>query len=68
VFAMIKTNGIIMSHSYSYIYPVSQMMTTLADCSKSSAYDNNDINNNNKLVSDYMIKPFEYSFKGLFAE
>jgi hypothetical protein len=67
VFAMIKTNGIIMSHSYSYIYPVSQMMTTLADCSKSSAYDNNDINNN-KLVSDYMVKPFEYSFKGLFAE
>jgi hypothetical protein len=65
VFAMIKTNGIIMSHSYSYIYPVSQMMTTLADCSKSSAYDNNDIN---KLVSDYMVKPFEYSFKGLFAE
>jgi hypothetical protein len=64
---MIKTNGIIMSHSYSYIYPVSQMMTTLADCSKSSAYDNNDINNN-KLVSDYMVKPFEYSFKGLFAE
>ncbi len=41
------------------------MMTTLADCSKSSAYDNND---NNKLVSDYMVKPFEYSFKGLFAE
>jgi hypothetical protein len=67
VFAMIKTNGIIMSHSYSYIYPIIQMMTTtLADCSKSSAYDNND--NNNKLVSDYMVKPFEYSFKGLFAE
>jgi hypothetical protein len=65
VFAMIKTNGIIMSHSYSYIYPIIQMMTTLADCSKSSAYDNNDIN---KLVSDYMVKPFEYSFKGLFAE
>jgi hypothetical protein len=62
---MIKTNGIIMSHSYSYIYPIIQMMTTLADCSKSSAYDNNDIN---KLVSDYMVKPFEYSFKGLFAE
>ena len=66
MFAMIKTNEIIMSHSYSYIYPVIiQMMTTLADCSKSSAYDNND---NNKLVSDYMVKPFEYSFKGLFAE
>lgn len=46
------------------------MMTTLADCSKSSTYDNNDINNNNNnnLVSDYMVKPFEYSFKGLFAE
>ena len=58
---MIKTNGI-MSHSYSYIYPVIQMMT-LTDCSKSSAYDDN-----NKLVSDYMVKPFEYSFKGLFAE
>jgi hypothetical protein len=43
------------------------MMTTLADCSKSSAYDNND-NNNKKLVSDYVVKPFEYSFKGLFAE
>ena len=42
------------------------MMMTLADCSKSSAYDNND--NNNKLVSDYMMKAFEYSFKGLFAE
>jgi hypothetical protein len=66
---MLKTNGIIMSHSYSYIYPVIiQMMTTLTDCSKSSAYDNNDNNNNNKLVSDYMVKPFEYSFKGLFAE
>jgi hypothetical protein len=51
-----------MSHSYSYIYPVIQMMT-LTDCSKSSAYDDN-----NKLVSDYMVKPFEYSFKGLFAE
>ena len=66
MFAMIKTNGIIMSHSYSYIYPIIQMMTTQADCSKSSAYDNND--NNKKLVSDYMVKPFEYSFKGLFAE
>ena len=54
-----------MSRSYSYIYPAIQMMT-LADCSKSSAYDNND--NNKKLVSDYVVKPFEYSFKGLFAE
>jgi predicted ABC-type ATPase len=64
---MIKTNEIIMSHSYSYIYPlIIQMMTTLADCNKSSAYDNSD--NNKKLVSDYMVKPFEYSFKGLFAE
>ncbi len=38
-------------------------MMTLTDCSKSRAY-----NNNNKLVSDYMMKAFEYSFKGLFAE
>ncbi len=37
-------------------------MMTLTDCSKSRAY------NNNKLVSDYMMKAFEYSFKGLFAE
>jgi hypothetical protein len=58
---MIKRNAI-MSHSYSYIYPAIQMMT-LTDCSKSRAY-----NNNNKLVSDYMMKAFEYSFKGLFAE
>ena len=43
------------------------MMTTQADCSKSSAYDNNN-DNNKKLVSDYIVKPFEYSFKGLFAE
>jgi hypothetical protein len=40
-------------------------MTTLTDCSKSRAYDDN---NNNKLVSDYMVKAFDYSFKGLFAE
>jgi hypothetical protein len=56
---MIKRNGI-MSHSYSYIYPAIQMIT-LTDCSKSRAY-------NNKLVSGYMMKAFEYSFKGLFAE
>jgi hypothetical protein len=61
MFTMIKRNGI-MSRSYSYIYPSIQMMT-LTDCSKSRAY-----NNNNKLVSDYMMKAFEYSFKGLFAE
>jgi hypothetical protein len=61
MFTMIKRNGI-MSRSYSYIYPAIQMMT-LTDCSKSRAY-----NNNNKLVSDYMMKAFEYSFKGLFAE
>jgi hypothetical protein len=60
MFKMIKRNGI-MSRSYSYIYPAIQMMT-LTDCSKSRAY------NNNKLVSDYMMKAFEYSFKGLFAE
>jgi hypothetical protein len=52
-----------MSHSYSYIYPDIQMMT-LTDCSKSRAYDAD----NNKLVSDYVMKAFEYSFKGLFAE
>lgn len=40
-------------------------MMTLTDCSKSRAYNNN---NNNNLVSDYMMKAFEYSFKGLFAE
>jgi hypothetical protein len=40
-------------------------MTTLTDCSKSRAYDDDD---NNKLVSDYMVKAFDYSFKGLFAE
>jgi hypothetical protein len=40
-------------------------MTTLTDCSKSRAYDDN---NNNKSVSDYMVKAFDYSFKGLFAE
>jgi hypothetical protein len=40
-------------------------MTTLTDCSKSRAYDDD---NNNKLVSDYMVKAFDYSFKGLFAE
>jgi hypothetical protein len=60
MFTMIKRNGI-MSRSYSYIYPAIQMMT-LTDCSKSRAY------NNNNLVSDYMMKAFEYSFKGLFAE
>ena len=53
-----------MSRSYFYIYPAIQMMT-LTDCSKSRAYNNN---NNNNLVSDYMMKAFEYSFKGLFAE
>ena len=63
MFTMIKRNGI-MSRYYSYIYPDIQMMT-LTDCSKSRAYNNN---NNNKLVSDYMMKAFEYSFKGLFAE
>jgi hypothetical protein len=63
MFTMIKRNGI-MSRSYSYIYPAIQMMT-LTDCSKSRAYNNN---NNNNLVSDYMMKAFEYSFKGLFAE
>jgi hypothetical protein len=57
---MIKRNGI-MSHSYSYIYPTIQM-TTLTDCSKSRAYDNNN------SVYDYMMKAFDYSFKGLFAE
>jgi hypothetical protein len=41
-------------------------MTTLTDCSKSRAYD--DDNNNNKSVSDHMVKAFDYSFKGLFAE
>lgn len=51
-----------MSHSYSYIYPTIQM-TTLTDCSKSRAYDNN-----NNSVSDYMMKAFDYSIKGLFAE
>lgn len=61
MFTMIKRNGM-MSRSYSYIYPAIQMMT-LTDCSKSRAN-----NNNNKLVSDYMMKAFEYSFKGLFAE
>jgi hypothetical protein len=59
---MIKRNAI-MSHSYSYIYPTIQM-TTLTDCSKSRAYDDD----NNKSVSDYMVKAFDYSFKGLFAE
>jgi len=39
-------------------------MTTLTDCSKSRAYDDDD----NKSVSDYMVKAFDYSFKGLFAE
>ena len=38
-------------------------MTTLTDCSKSRAYDDDD-----KSVSDYMVKAFDYSFKGLFAE
>lgn len=61
MFTMIKRNGI-MSRSYSYIYPAIQMMT-LTDCSKSRAYDNN-----NNSVSDYMMKAFDYSFKGLFAE
>jgi hypothetical protein len=61
MFTMIKRNGI-MSRSYFYIYPAIQMMT-LTDCSKSRAY-----NNNNNIVSDYMMKAFEYSFKGLFAE
>jgi hypothetical protein len=41
-------------------------MITLTDCSKSRAYDDN--NNNNKSVSDYMVKAFDDSFKGLFAE
>jgi hypothetical protein len=50
-----------MSHSYSYIYPTIQM-TILTDCSKSRAYDNNN------SISDYMMKAFDYSFKGLFAE
>jgi hypothetical protein len=60
---MIKRNAIMShSYSYSYIYPNIQM-TTLTDCSKSRAYDNN-----NKSVSDYMMKAFDYSFKGLFAE
>ena len=63
---MIKRNGK-MSRSYSYMYPTIQMMT-LTDCSKSREYNNNNNNNNNKLVSDYMMKAFEYSFKGLFAE
>lgn len=38
-------------------------MTTLTNCSKSRAYDDN-----NNSVSDYMVKAFDYSFKGLFAE
>jgi hypothetical protein len=38
-------------------------MTTLTDCGKSRAYDNND-----KSVSDYMVKAFDNSFKGLSAE
>jgi hypothetical protein len=58
---MVKRNTI-MSHSYSYIYPTIQI-TTLTDCGKSRAYDNN-----NNSVSDYMVKAFDYSFKGLFAE
>jgi hypothetical protein len=60
---MIKRNTIL-SYSYSYIYPTIQM-TTLTDCSKSRAYDDD---NNNKSVSDYMVKAFDDSFKGLFAE
>ena len=39
-------------------------MTILNDCSKCRTYDNN----NNKSVSDYVMKAFDYSFKGLFAE
>jgi hypothetical protein len=50
------------SYSYSYIYPTIQI-TTLTDCGKSRAYDNND-----KSVSDYIVKAFDYSFKGLFAK
>ena len=39
-------------------------MTTLTDCSKRRAYYDDD----NKSVSDYMVKAFDDSFKGLFAE
>jgi hypothetical protein len=53
-----------MSHSYSYIYPIIQM-TTLTDCGKRRTYDDDD---NNKSVSYYVMKAFDYSFKGLFAE
>ena len=42
-------------------------MTTLTDCGKCRTYDDND-NNDNKSVSYYMMKAFDYSFKGLFAE
>ena len=41
-------------------------MTTLTDCSKSRAYYDDD--DDNKSVCDYMVKAFDYSFKGLFAE
>jgi hypothetical protein len=50
-----------MSHSYSYIYPIIQM-TTLTDCGKYRTYDDDD------SVSYYVMKAFDYSFKGLFAE
>ncbi len=38
-------------------------MTILNDCSKCRTYDNN-----NNSVSDYVMKAFDYPFKGLFAE
>ncbi len=37
-------------------------MTILNDCSKCRTYDNNN------SVSDYVMKAFDYPFKGLFAE
>ena len=37
-------------------------MTILNDCSKCRTYDNH------KSVSDYVMKAFDYPFKGLFAE
>jgi hypothetical protein len=39
-------------------------MTTLTDCGKCRTYDDD----NNKSVSYYVMKAFDYSFKGLFAE
>ena len=38
-------------------------MTTLTDCGKCRTYDDD-----NNSVSDYVMKAFDYSFKGLFAE